>query len=266
MSLFAVGGSLAQAFGPIYGGAVSTQFGPRALVWSMTWGLAVLGLLGLGLGRVPAGPEEHAASGPLAWRELIRERGVGLTFVLVIGMLRVMAVLGVPLALAFALKGRGDSDEQIGLAQGIFLGGNGAGSLGCALFVRRASERRVLWMLPMPVALLLWLAPSAGFGPLLGVLGLAGVLLGATMPILISYGQQMLPEGQRTASSITMGVTWGLGGMIVAATMAACNGVHRPELAFATFAVACFLSSLLCAWLPEPETCGVPTALAPQPR
>jgi FSR family fosmidomycin resistance protein-like MFS transporter len=112
----------------------------------------------------------------------------------------------------------------------------------------------------------LWLAPAAGFGPLLVVVGVAGVLLGATMPILISYGQQMLPEGQRTASSITMGVTWGLGGMIVAATMAACNRMHRPELAFATFAVACLLSSLLCAWLPEPASHGVSKVLAPQPR
>jgi FSR family fosmidomycin resistance protein-like MFS transporter len=86
------------------------------------------------------------------------------------------------------------------------------------------------------------------------------------MPILISYGQQMLPEGQRTASSITMGVTWGLGGLIVAALMAACNQNQRPELAFATFAVACLLSIVVCAWLPEPASHGVSKVLAPQPR
>jgi FSR family fosmidomycin resistance protein-like MFS transporter len=78
----------------------------------------------------------------------------------------------------------------------------------------------------------------------------------------------MLPEGQRTASSITMGVTWGLGGLVVAATMAACNRGQRPDLAFATFAVSCLLSSLLCAWLrvPAPAPPGVEAALAPQPR
>jgi FSR family fosmidomycin resistance protein-like MFS transporter len=267
MSLFAVGGSLGQAFGPIYGGVISTQFGMRALAWSMTWGLLVLGLLGLGLGRVPEELEARDAGRPPAWPGLIRDRGAGLGLVLLIGVLRVLAVLGVPLALAFALKGRGNSDEQIGLAQGVFLGAIGGGSLGCALFIRRARERRVLWMLPMAVAPLLWLAPRAGFGPLLVIVGGAGVLLGATLPILISYGQQMLPEGQRTASSITMGVTWGLGGLIVAATMAACNRIQRPELAFATFAVACLLSSLLCTWLPEPAPAHAVSMIpVPQPR
>jgi FSR family fosmidomycin resistance protein-like MFS transporter len=237
----------------------------------------VLGLVGLGLGRLPEEPEERGDGRPPAWSGLNRARAAGLALVLLIGVLRILAVLGVPLALAFALKGRGNTDEQIGLAQGIFLAAIGGGSLGCALFIRRAGERRVLWMLPLAVAPLLWLTPKAGFGPLLVVVGGAGVLLGATLPILISYGQQMLPEGQRTASSITMGVTWGLGGLIVAATMAACNRIHRPELAFATFAVACLLSSLLCAWLPEPSPSPSPTPTptqshgasivpAPQPR
>ena len=127
-------------------------------------------------------------------------------------MLRVLPALGVPLALAFALKGRGGTNEQIGLAQSIFLAGIGAGSLACALFVRRAGERTVLWSLPLPVAPLLWaIPPAAGFGPLLVIVAVAGVLLGATMPILVSYGQQLLPEGRRTASSITMGAHLGPG-------------------------------------------------------
>jgi FSR family fosmidomycin resistance protein-like MFS transporter len=268
MSLFAVGGSAGQAFGPIYGGVISTQFGLRALAWSMTWGLTILAILGLGLRHIPEEPDARDQGRPSAWAGLDRASGAGLALVLLIGVLRVLAVLGVPLALAFALKARGNTDEQIGLAQGVFLAGVGGGSLGCALFVRRASERRVLWTLPLPVAPLLWLVPSAGFGLLLVAVGVAGMLLGATLPILISYGQQMLPEGQRTASSITMGVTWGLGGLVVAATMAACNRGQRPDLAFATFAVSCLLSSLLCAWLrvPAPAPPGVEAALAPQPR
>jgi hypothetical protein len=63
-----------------------------------------------------------------------------------------------------------------------------------------------------------------------------------------------------------MGVTWGLGGLIVAAAMAASNRLGRSELPFAIFAVACFLSSLFCAWLPEPRAQTTPHALAAQPR
>lgn len=267
MSLFAVGGFLGQATGPIYSGVVSTQFGMPALALSIPMGLAALGLLGLGLGRVPEEPEAPRGGHPIAWPEILRGRGQGLVLVLLIGMLRVLPAMGVPLALAFMLKGRGDSNEQIGLAQSIFLAGIGGGNLGCALFVRRASERRILWSLPLPLALLLAIVPSTRFGFLLINLGVAGLFLGATMPILVSYGQQLLPEGRRTASSITMGVTWGLGGLIVATTMAACNRVHRPELAFAAFAVACLASSLLCAWLPDPaRRGGRAAAMALQPR
>jgi FSR family fosmidomycin resistance protein-like MFS transporter len=235
----------------------------------MTWGLAILGLLAARLWRMPEEP--HPADGdgsvPLAWGVLIRARGAALALVLVIGVLRVLAVLGVPLGLAFLLKGEGRTNAEIGLPQTLFLAGVGGGSLVCALFVRRSGERRVLWLLPLLVVPLLWLVPRAGTGlMLLAELALAGLLLGATLPILVSYGQQLLPEGQRTASSITMGVTYGFGGMIVAMAMAVSSRLHWPELPFAAFAVACLLSSLLCAWLPDPRLQASSSALIPQPR
>jgi FSR family fosmidomycin resistance protein-like MFS transporter len=254
MSLFAVGGSLGQAVGPFYSGLITTRYALPALAWSMVWGLAVLGLLGLGHARLPEEPAPQPRNGGPLFATITMDRALGLAVILAVGVLRVLSLLGIPLALAFVLKARGATNEHIGLAQGVFLAGSGGGSLGCALFVRRTSERRVLWLVPLPLVPVLCALPAAGFGLMLVGVALAGLLLGATMPILVSYGQQMLPEAERTASSITMGVTWGLGGLIVAATMAACNShsVRRPELAFAVFAGACLLSSLLCGWLPQP--------------
>jgi MFS transporter, FSR family, fosmidomycin resistance protein len=66
-----------------------------------------------------------------------------------------------------------------------------------------------------------------------------------------------MPEGQRVASSITMGVTWGIGGAVVAVTTTVANRWQRPDLAFSLYAAACLGSSALCAWLPEPETTPV---------
>src|SRR5262249_10118808 len=60
MSVFAVGGYLGQAAGPIYSGVVTTHFGLEALVWSLGWGLPLLVLLILGL-RPPA---RVATTGP----------------------------------------------------------------------------------------------------------------------------------------------------------------------------------------------------------
>jgi FSR family fosmidomycin resistance protein-like MFS transporter len=271
LSLFAVGGSIGQAIGPVYGGALTTGFGLRALAWSMTWGFGILGILVLGLWRMPeAAVDEELRATQLhlpAWRAIVRARGAAMGLVLLIGVLRVLAVLGVPLALAFLLKAAGRTNEEIGFPQSLFLGGVGAGGLVCAIFVRRSGEGRVLWLLPLFAVPMVWLMPWAGTGPgLWAEVAVAGLLLGTTMPILVSRGQQLLPEAERTASSITMGVTWGLGGLFVAAAMAISNRLARPELPFAVFAIACLLSSLCCAWLPEPRALKTPRALAAQPR
>lgn len=253
MSVFAVGGYLGQAAGPIYSGVVTTHYGLRALVWSLIWGFPLLIFLILGLrdsGRVS---QKHEARPMVPLADLIRGRGPALTMVLAIGILRVLPALGVPLALSYFLKGRGYSNEFIGIVQSSFLAGIGAGSLGCALFVRRAIERQVLWILPIIVAPLIGISPLIPVQALVLSVSIGGFLLGATMPILVSYGQRLMPEGQRIASSITMGVTWGLGGIVVALTTTLANRLHRPDLPFAAYALACVLSSLLCNWLPEGE-------------
>jgi FSR family fosmidomycin resistance protein-like MFS transporter len=88
---------------------------------------------------------------------------------------------------------------------------------------------------------------------LLGCVFVVGFVLGATLPVLISYGQQLLPEGQRTANSISMGVTWGLGGTILALVLAAVAPETHPMLVFTFFAIVLVASSLCCIWLPAPS-------------
>lgn len=255
MSLFAVGGYFGQACGPIYSGLVSTRFGIPALAWSIPGGLVIVALLALGmrrdLGRFA--PTAHAAPPPVSLAALLRGKGRGVALMMAIGALRVMPAIGVPLALAYLLKARGGSNAQIGLAQAVFLGGIGVGSLGCALFVRRTAERRVLWLLPVLAVPFLIACAVTGFVLLVACTAVVGFLLGAVMPILIGYGQHLLRDGQRVASSLTMGVTWGFGGMIVAALMGTLNHAHRPDLAFPVFATAAAASSILCIWLPDEE-------------
>jgi FSR family fosmidomycin resistance protein-like MFS transporter len=68
--------------------------------------------------------------------------------------------------------------------------------------------------------------------------------------VLISYGQQLMPDSQRIASSITMGVSWGVGGGLVSIILAICKYTGTFEPAFVVFAFATALSSFLCIWLP----------------
>lgn len=267
MSVFAVGGYLGQAAGPVYSGVITTHFGLPALVWSVAWGVPLLLLLVLGMGRPAASPAPtRGGAPPVSLPDLVRGKRIAVALVFSIGIFRVLPALGIPLALSYWLKGRGDSNELIGIVQSAFLGGIGAGSLGCALFVRQGVERRVLAQLPILVVPLVGACPFAGTGALLFCVAAAGLLLGATMPILVSYGQRLMPEGQRVASSITMGVTWGTGGVVVAAIMTTVNRIHRPDLAFPVFAIACVVSSVLCAWLPEADAGRTPApGLRPAP-
>jgi FSR family fosmidomycin resistance protein-like MFS transporter len=260
MSVFAVGGYLGQAAGPIYSGVVSTNFGLKALAWSMAWGFPLLALLVVRLDLDPPGqpdsPRDRGST--ISLGALVHGKRRTVSMLLAIGTLRVLPALGVPLALAYTLKARGDSNELIGVIQAVFLGAIGAGNLGCALFIGRGIERRVLWLLPLAVAPVFWALPMAGPLALPACVAVAGLLLGSTMPILVSYGQQLLPDGQRVASSITMGVTWGLGGVLVALTMSCASRVHHPELAFSVFAAGCAVSSVLCAWLPDAHADRIP--------
>ena len=60
-----------------------------------------------------------------------------------------------------------------------------------------------------------------------------------------------MPDSPRIASSITMGVSWGVGGGVVSIILFICKYGGRFEPAFAAFAAATLASSVLCVWLPE---------------
>ena len=111
----------------------------------------------------------------------------------------------------------------------------------------------MLWILPVLAAPPLLLCPRLEYAGMVACVAVIGALLGAVMPILVGYGQRLLHQGPRLASSLTMGVTWGVGGILVAALMATLNHAARPDLAFPIFAVAVWGSSALCVLLPEPE-------------
>ena len=249
MSLFVMGGSIGTAIGPFYSGRMTTTFGMASLVWTMTWALAIAALVGLGLRGVSA-PRPTTAKQASLTRQVRGKEG-HVFLVLVIGTLRVLPSLGVLQGLAFMLDIRGFSEGDIGTAQSVYQVSTGAGVLACALWVRGSRERLALCLLPLFATPMLLCGPFVSYTMLLVCLAIAGLVLGGATPVLISYAQALLPEGQRFASSITMGVSWGLGGVLVAGAMAIFDRAGRPELAMIIFGLAPLLSCVLCIWLPR---------------
>jgi FSR family fosmidomycin resistance protein-like MFS transporter len=78
----------------------------------------------------------------------------------------------------------------------------------------------------------------------------AGFLLQGTIPILIAYSQRLLPRGQRLAASLTLGASWGLGGVVVAGLKLIFTGDQLPHMLWAMIPFA-LASSACAAMLPR---------------
>ena len=260
MSIFTMGGFIGQAIGPTYSGTIVGHFGLRGLAWGMLGGLlAALVLLPMGRGMMRADPTRQRA-GPVDLASLFQGRKRSLLLVLLVGSLRIIAAAGVPVLLGYLLDARQATSAEIGRVQSAFMLGIGGGGLFCATLLKPQHERAILWLCPLIAAPLLILIPVARSWVLMTSVGLTGLLLGMSLPVLISYGQQLLPGSQRIASSITMGVSWGLGGGIVSLILVYCQRTANYDLAFATFAVATLASSALCIWLPRIGAAGAASA------
>jgi FSR family fosmidomycin resistance protein-like MFS transporter len=252
VSIFAMGGFLGQSVGPPCSGAVVTRFGLSALSHGIVIGLLLM--LALRVIYRPSHPATRTSHAPVAgsWR-VFAERPSVLLLLLSAGTVRVIAAAGVPITVAYWLKSLSFDESEIGFVQSAFLAGFGVGNLLAAIGVRPDRERLTLWLIPLLCVPCLLAMPSlTGLGLSAAVLA-TGLFLGIAQPVFISYGQQLFPESQRIASSITMGVSWGAGGAIVAGLMDRCGRTHSYDFAFMTFAVSVVASSVLCALLPRTD-------------
>lgn len=250
VSIFAMGGFLGQSVGPPCSGWVVTRFGLSALTHGIAIGLMLILSLRLIYRPAHSVKRAHSAETVSAWRVFSQRPGVML-LLLSAGTVRVIAAAGLPITFAYWLTSLEFNKAEIGWVQSAFLAGFGLGNLLAAIAVRTERERLVLWLIPLFGVPCLLVMPSLSGLALSGAALATGLFLGIAQPVFISYGQQLFPESQRVASSITMGVSWGLGGAIVAGLMDVCSRTKSYEPAFATFAIAVMTSSVLCVLLPK---------------
>jgi FSR family fosmidomycin resistance protein-like MFS transporter len=254
LALFTFGGMLGLGIGPIVSGFLAEHYGLTGLAYALPPGLVLL--LALVLLRQPVPIHRTHSSGHIGLREMLAGRGLAATLVLTVATLRVVPALGIPLGMAFLLDREGQSAEVIGRAQSLFLLSGGLGTLLCPLLVRPGRELAVLVGTILPaagcLALLAWGHPWAYHVGLIG----SGLLLQGSIPILISYSQRLLPRGQRIAASLTLGASWGLGGLIVAGLQTYFTATGHFEgmfWALLPFALAAALGSCLLPHVPAAD-------------
>jgi len=257
LSIFMLGGSLGLGLGPLLSGLIGMDgliyVGPFVL-------LAILALRRVG--RLDVTAAAPARSGPKPTLHEMLEGRVSLAvFLLLVCSLRLVPNMAFDKVLSFVLDDRGYSTSKIGLCQTLLLG---SGAIGTWLMIwrfRAGWERVFLIGCPL-MGIPLMLAMGNSSCPtwlLLALLVPSGTVLWGTMPAMVSYSQQLFPSGAGVASAITMGLAWGLGGLIQAPITAWFQNAGVPEQAFYAF-IPCLAIAGLGAWfLPAISTASQTT-------
>ena len=250
MAIFALCGYLGQAVGPYYAGRLVAVGDMTTLVMNLTWALPAMLVVGLFVSRTQ--PVSGISSeSPIKLSDAFRGRGREMLQLVGGGVLRIIPALGIPLSLAYLLETENYTPDDVGLVQSSFMAGIGGGAIFCAIFVRPSWEKLMLWLPALLATPAVLLIGPASYNGKIALCFSAGFLLGIAMPVFISYAQQLLPQGQRVATSMTMGFSWGIASILVAITIRSFQYMEMLDQVFWLFAAACIACSLVCYLLPR---------------
>lgn len=209
MSTHITGGSLGFALAPLVFAPTVAWAGPR---WA--WFVAVPGLIALTytlrLVRRVEIPRRRSGEG---WADL-RPYAKPLTLLYVIVVLRTLTAnsLSVFLPVLLTRQGMGVGEASAAVSFYLFVSTIG-GFLGGPLADRHGARRVILWSLVSAVPFLLAGQLMSGW-TLTMLVAIGGFLLQSTLPVNVTFGQQIAPVSAATVSSLMMGFAWGVGSLL----------------------------------------------------
>jgi MFS transporter, FSR family, fosmidomycin resistance protein len=209
MSTHISGGSLGFSLAPLV-------FAPAVafLGASWAWLVAIPGLLALTytlrLMRRVEIPRKHAKEG---WSHL-RPYARPLTLLYIIVVLRTLTAnsLAVFLPVLLTQQGMGVGEASAAVSTYLFVSTVG-GFLGGPLADRYGARRVIIWSLVASVPFLLAGQLATGWTLTL-LVAVGGFLLQSTLPVNVTFGQQIAPVSAATVSSLMMGFAWGVGSLL----------------------------------------------------
>jgi FSR family fosmidomycin resistance protein-like MFS transporter len=255
ISVFMFGGSLGLALGPALSGFVVDRgglpglalLGPPILLLIVT--LTVVGRRSAAQGRRADDVTAYAAMTPVERPTLSAMFDGRIAFALLLLLacsLRLVPNMAMDKVMAFVLERPewGYSTQQVGLVQSIFLVAASVGMLGMTFRFRAGWEKAFLIGCPLTAIPLMLILSWQNCPPwlLFSTLAAAGFVLWGTSPAMVSYAQQQFPRGAGVASALTMGMAWGIGGLIQAPITSWYQSVGTPQSAFLAF-IPCLLAA-----------------------
>jgi MFS transporter, FSR family, fosmidomycin resistance protein len=209
MSLHITAGSLGMAMAPLV-------FVPlaAALGWSWSWLIALpgLALLGYTLRLMRAVPVV-TLGGPKGWRNLRPyARPLGLLYVVVVLRTVTSQSLSTFMPVLLTRQGMNLTEASAAVTTYLVLTGIG-GFIGGPLADHYGPRRVIIWSLVSSVPFLVGAHWTTGWA-FVGLISLGGFLLQSTLPVNVTFGQQLAPVSAATVSSLMMGFGWGMGALL----------------------------------------------------
>lgn len=257
MSTHISGGSLGFALAPlVFAPAVA------ALGQSWAWLVAIPGVLALSytlrlVRRVPI-PRKHAKEG---WGHL-RPYAKPLSLLYIVVVLRTLTAnsLTVFLPVLLTRQGMGVGEASAAVSLYLFVSTIG-GFLGGPLSDRYGARRVIVWSLVSSVPFLLAGQFLSGWSLTL-LVAFGGFLLQSTLPVNVTFAQQIAPVSAATVSSIMMGFAWGVGSLL-APVVGILGDTLGLNVALAITSVVPLAAAAFA--LPLPRTADTPPVTEPAP-
>ena len=256
LAIFMLGGSLGLSLGPLLSGFVVGRWDLVGLAYLLPGMLLLIPFLFWGA-KGSARENPTASVRRVSLKEMFDGRTGLAVFVLLVCSCRLVPNMGMSKVIAFTLAGsdRGFDEQTIGGVQSLFLISASVGMSLLAMLFPGGWERRFMVACPlMGVPLLaVWGWEGCPTWLLIAVLIPTGLVLWGTTPTMVSYAQQMFPRGAGMASAITMGLAWGVGGLIEAPFTTYFHDIGRPQLAVWAFLPFVGTAGLAALFLPDPD-------------
>lgn len=212
VSLFIAGGTAGYALSPLWVTALVSWYGMGVLPLAAIPGLGIVVLL---ICTLPLAGDPHQPQVPIRLRQAFRGRMRPMLMLMMTVIIRSFTRLGTLAFLPILLQSRGLSLVAGGMALTVFSFMGSVGGLVGGYLSDRVGRRRIILYSMLGSAPFLYAALQVDGLLFFGLLGLAGLMLNSADSVVVATAQELVPDRAGMASSMVMGLGWGLGGVAV---------------------------------------------------
>jgi MFS transporter, FSR family, fosmidomycin resistance protein len=248
MAVFICSGTLGLAFGPSFYSYVFETYGYHNAHWGALGGIAATLLM---LATLPRKDEVHSGRAQAFDLEPLKAVWKPLTILYFCVFLRSIVQISFSAFLPLYLhRERGLPLTQASHVLSLYLAAGAAGGLMGGGLAERFGAKRVIqasFLGSVPLLALFFFVSNpwiANAGLILG-----GLILLFTIPVNVVMAQQLAPTQTGTVSSLMMGASWGMAGLIAIPIVGWVGDLTNLHAALASLLVAPLIGFILTLWL-----------------